>query len=481
MKVKLLFSFFLFFAKTNELSSVSSNIPTGFLENIDKHSLQEPLKLPKKQALSFNKADDNYGGKDFPEITISLPTAKRRPLYISCPNPSLKEIFMFDFNQSGTIAPIFDDEIIENKLKHQKSFEGPFWKKQPFSYILKLTKDKTSFIATLFSKEKEKEISLGSYPFKHSLASNRRFVHTIVDRVYRLIEGVEGIATTKIYYAVQFRDQGKWKSEIWCCDYDGANASPLTEEKSYCIHPVLFPQKGAFTKDKYLYVNYKLGQSKIYISSFNKKRGKPFLFLRGNQLLPTLSPKGDTMAFISDASGQADLFIQSFDAEKGLIGKPRQIYSFPNSVQASPTFSPDGSQIAFVSDQQGSPRIFVISLKNLSRYKRPQAICLTTKHKENICPSWSPDGNKLAYSAKIDGIRQIMIYNFILKKEVQLTNGKSHKENPSWAPNSMHIIFNTIDSYSSELFLINLKQKKMIQITKGPGRKHYPYWGPLKN
>ncbi len=419
--------------------------------------------------------------KNFPEITISLPTAEKRSLYISCPNPFLKEIVMFDLNQSNAMTLIFDDDAIESKLQKQKSFDLSFWKEQAFSYVLKLTQENNALFATLFLKEQGKEIVLGPYIFENSLTSNRHLIHLISDTIYHLMEGAKGIATTKIYYALQLPKKGKWKSEIWCCDYDGKNAYPLTEEKNYCIHPILFPKEGNFTKNNYLYVNYKLGQSKIYISSFNKKQGHPFLSLRGNQFLPAISPKGDAIAFISDASGQADLFIQSFSPEKGLIGKPRQLYSFPNSVQASPTFSSDGHQIAFVSDQLGSPRIFLISLKNLSNRKRPKAICLTKKYRENICPTWSPDGTKLAYSAKIHGIRQIMIYDIHLKKEIQLTDGKSHKENPSWAPNSKHIIFNTVDASSSELFLMNLKQKKMIQITQGPGKKHYPYWGPLKN
>jgi TolB protein len=71
-----------------------------------------------------------------------------------------------------------------------------------------------------------------------------------------------------------------------------------------------------------------------------------------------------------------------------------------------------------------------------------------------------------------------MVYDFITQEEIQLTKGKSHKENPCWAANSMHIIFNTVDPSSSELFLINLKQKEMVQITEGPGKKHYPTWGP---
>ena len=110
----------------------------------------------------------------------------------------------------------------------------------------------------------------------------------------------------------------------------------------------------------------------------------------------------------------------------------------------------------------------------------PNPLCITKKHRQNTCPSWSPDGTKLAYCANIDGIRQIMVYDFMNKDSIQLTKGPHHKENPVWAPNSTHIVFNTIGS-KTELFLINLKQKEMVQLTEGIGKKHYPSWGPLIN
>ncbi len=80
----------------------------------------------------------------------------------------------------------------------------------------------------------------------------------------------------------------------------------------------------------------------------------------------------------------------------------------------------------------------------------------------------------------IDGTRQIMVYDFLTKEEIQLTTVSSHKENPTWASNSLHLIYNTVDLTSSELFIVNLKQKEVMQITTGPGKKHYPAWEPTR-
>ena len=311
--------------------------------------------------------------------------------------------------------------------------------------------------------------------------SDRRIMHKIADTLFELITGYKGIATTRILYALQIpnltEDETTWKSEIWEADYDGANQKKITSENSYCICPVFFPKSAGFAKDKFIYVNYKNGQPKIFITHFGKTQGDSWIPLRGNQLLPTVSSKGDKIAFICDASGRADLFVQSIDQKTGLQGKPIRAYSFPNSVQASPTFSPDSTKIAFVSDKNGTPHIHLINTPTPGMEKMPIPISLTKKYKENSCPSWSPDGKKLAYSARISGVRQIMIYDFIAKEEIQLTFSNYHKENPTWAPNSQHLIYNSVSSSSSELFVIHLQQRVEKKMTQGPGKKHYPVWG----
>lgn len=326
--------------------------------------------------------------------------------------------------------------------------------------------------------------TLGPYLLSGNLSLDRKIIHQFSDDLTLIMTGTRGVANSKIIYAIQFPEKTpkgyEYKSEIWEMDYDGENKRQVTRENSYSITPVFFPTFGPFTENKFLYVNYKKGQPKIYLGSFKDERSTPLISLRGNQLLPAISMRGDMIAFICDASGRADLFVHLFSKTHGLMGKPIQAYSYPNSVQASPTFRPDGKKIAFVSDKNGTPRIYIIDTPYPGRDAKPNPLCITKKFRHNTCPCWSPDGTKLAYSAMIDGTRQIMVYDFLTKEEIQLTTGSSHKENPTWAPNSLHLIYNTVDPFSSELFRVNLKQKEVMQITTGPGKKHYPAWEPTR-
>jgi len=85
---------------------------------------------------------------------------------------------------------------------------------------------------------------------------------------------------------------------------------------------------------------------------------------------------------------------------------------------------------------------------------------------------------KIAYSAKVDGVRQIWMYDIEKDEEIQLTTGPEHKENPSWAPNSFHLVYNTEGEDSCELYQLNLVQQSPVLISKGSGQKRFASWEP---
>ncbi|MEM8727304.1 MAG: Tol-Pal system protein TolB [Chlamydiota bacterium] len=409
------------------------------------------------------------------EKEITIPLATRRFLSSVAVSPFTSPSFSEDYLQRLRKILVFD-------IDHNGSCRVE--KKGGSDFTIDVAINETKLSALITPKRSGTGKSIGPYTLTGDRCRDRHLIHQLADDLTSIMTGTRGISRSKILFSIQFTEKEdrryRYKSEIWEVDYDGENKKQVTRENSYCITPVFFPAVGAFTADKFLYVNYKNGQPKIYLGSFKDERGKPLIHLRGNQLLPAISKKGDRLAFISDAGGRADLFVQLFSKSRGPVGKPMQVYSYPNSVQASPTFRPDGKKIAFVSDKNGTPRIFIIDTPYPGKRTFSPPLCITKKYRHNTSPCWSPDGKKLAYSAMIDGIRQIMVYDFPMKEEIQLTAGGSHKENPSWAPNSLHLIYNTADPSSSELFLVNVKQKEALQITTGPGKKHYPAWEPMR-
>lgn len=428
------------------------------------------------------------------EIRVELSTKNQlAPVYLtefSGEKSSLKASYLkklsstlhFDLQHSGYIHLASSDPNLEKALTNQdpeSAFSARF-EKAGIHLILKAEVVDHKLDLYAFDVLANSLKKFEGVPLKGKLPHDTLQMHKLSDAIVKTYFQAEGIATTRLLYSVQKVGSSPaemgWKAEIWECDYDGKNAKQITYEDNYAITPVFIPPHPEQGNERFLYVNYKNGQPKIYYSSLHSKTGNPLLSLRGNQLLPAISHQRDKIAFICDATGRADLFLQKVDEMGHLIGKPQQIFSYPRSTQASPTFHPDGSQIAFVSDKDGTPRIYLIPTST-PKNKRAIPLLLTKKNRENTCPSFSPDGTKIAYSAKTNGVRQIWIYNTLTGEEMQLTSGPGNKENPVWAPDSLHLVFNSTDPDHCELYLINLNQPEAVKLTDGPGKKHYPTWG----
>lgn len=431
---------------------------------------------------------------DDPIIVRLAGNVQRIPLYMTHPESirpgfdanycdQLEKVLQFDLANNGMtyLLPYSKDkDRLANAHEFDQGIQQSDWKAIGAFYVVKMLVQDKKISVRLFAANAENAKSINDVTLSGNLAQDRRQIHQIADTIFKSLFGSEGVATTRILYTVKTKQGSTWNSDIWEADYDGANARQITKNSGYAITPSYIPPKQGFSSGTALYVSYETGQPKICYQSI-KEGSSPvrLTLLRGNQLMPTINRQRTKIAFISDVTGNPDLFLQDFNPENGAVGKPYQIFSTHLATQGTPTFSPDGKQIAFVSNKDGSPRIYVMPVPAPgTSLKEIKATLVTKRNKESSAPSWSPDGTKIAYCSMGPAGRQVWVYDFKTREERQITQGSGNKENPTWAPNSLHIVFNSSDAGASDLYLINLNQPEAVKITSGAGEKRFPSWEP---
>lgn len=437
-------------------------------------------------ALAMFLSSQGKGEQDDGQIVVRLSTESRLiPIYAA---PIYMDDAGFGRAYISKLEKILQFDLTHNGMTYLIEHPGPIgtfeeinelddWDKNSAYYVIKLRVKGNTLQGRVLSLTANAAKTIDGLELTGNISDDRQQIHLLADAIHTAIFGKEGIASNRFLYTIKLKGAKDWTSDVWEADYDGENARQVTKDCGYCVTPAYIPPKPGYASGHFLFISYKTGQSKIYIGSLKDGSAQRLTYLKGNQLMPAINRGRDKIAFITDYTGNPDLFLQPFNPEAGAVGKPQQIYSTYKATQGTPAFNPEGTKVAFVSDKDGSPRIYVMDIpESGASLKDLKAALITKQNKENSAPSWSPDGTKLAYCAFSGGHRQIWIYDFNTGKERQLTQGPGNKENPAWAPNSLHLIFNSTGKDGSDLYLINLNQPEAVKISSGIGEKRFPSW-----
>jgi TolB protein len=93
-----------------------------------------------------------------------------------------------------------------------------------------------------------------------------------------------------------------------------------------------------------------------------------------------------------------------------------------------PVWSPQGDKIAFVSQESGNDEIYIISPDGQGMQRLTHNTWEWDKH-----PTWSPDGNQIVFWSNRDtGRRQLWIMDKDGNNQRKLLDSSGHDWNPVW-------------------------------------------------
>jgi tricorn protease len=151
------------------------------------------------------------------------------------------------------------------------------------------------------------------------------------------------------------------------------------------------------------------------------------------------SPDGRQIAYISDRSGDDQLWVTAQDG----FGAPQQLTTGLEGMKYAPAWSPDGKQIAF-SDKEG--KIYVVTVAD----KRTRMVADEERGQVNDY-AWSPGGSFLAFSlSHPSGFRSVRVWSAGDGSTHQVTDEMFNSFEPAWDPDGQYLYFLSDRDYAPQ-------------------------------
>jgi len=172
-----------------------------------------------------------------------------------------------------------------------------------------------------------------------------------------------------------------------------------------------------------------------------------------------ISPTGARAVF----EARGDIF--TVPAKKGNI---RNLTKTPGVMERDPAWSPDGQSIAFLSDASGEYAMVITDQKGVQKKVFPLTEMLNKKTFFHS-PTWSPDSTKIAFTDKA-----LNIYYLDLESETfTIVDSDTYDHpnrtlEPAWSPDNQWLAYTRrLDNQIRTVFLYHLETKQVHQVTDG--------------
>ncbi|HUV36065.1 MAG TPA: S41 family peptidase, partial [Patescibacteria group bacterium] len=186
----------------------------------------------------------------------------------------------------------------------------------------------------------------------------------------------------------------------------------------------------------------------IYLLDTEKERAVNITRTMGSrELRPALSPKGDTIAFFSDRSGEYELYTAPTRPD----GEWSPITADTRSYYYDIHWSPDGSKLLY-GDKDYAIYVSDVGTRETKRIDR----CLYQKDNEIFWEwsdyGWSPDGRWIVYSTVDENLNSsIFLYSLETGEIHRITDDRYDDYSPCFDPEGASIYFLSLRNFTPEL------------------------------
>lgn len=183
--------------------------------------------------------------------------------------------------------------------------------------------------------------------------------------------------------------------------------------------------------------------------------------------MPSLSPDGETIAFISDRDGDYELFRMNSDGSD-----PVQL-TFNDVPEIHPYWSPDGSTIIY-NRRVGDERLYEIRMVNADGTGDRSVL---RDEELNSYAQISPDGRFIVFDKWQDNDEEngeIHLMPLAGGEIVRLTENSVYDGYPAWFPDGERIAYASEVDEVFKLFSVRVDGTGRRQLTFGPGSDARP-------
>ena len=194
----------------------------------------------------------------------------------------------------------------------------------------------------------------------------------------------------------------------------------------------------------------------------------------GMDFIPSVSPDGRWLAFVSDRSGNPDICV------KALPRGPVYQITTHQAEDNQPVWSPDGKSLFFMSKRRDAfGDIWQVPLsfgKGRAAAASPP-VPLTDYPGMDVSPCISPDGKHLAFVSDRSGTMNVWLVNPGNHGLMQVTH--SGGMNPAVSPDGKWILYTALDSmHAGSLYLQSITGSENIRVTRPEIWDEQAAWSP---